>query len=161
MKTALTHLDQNAQPRMVDVSAKPVTVRTATAAATVRFPSDAWQALSEGGFATKKGPISDVARIAGTMAVKRTAEWIPFCHTLPVEGCTFSIEPQNDQQALRIECAVTTTARTGIEMEALVGVSAAALTIYDMTKSLGQCIIISDTKLISKTGGKADFQAET
>lgn len=158
MKHGLSHYNENREPQMVDVSDKAISKREALASGSVVFPKEIWLALKENGFATRKGPISDVARIAGTMAVKRTAEWIPFCHTLPLDGCNFQFELDENAFRLNILCRVITTARTGVEMEALTGVSAAALTIYDMTKSLGYGIHIVDIMLIEKTGGKSDYK---
>ncbi|WP_309379903.1 cyclic pyranopterin monophosphate synthase MoaC [Cerasicoccus frondis] len=160
MSKSLTHLDESARPRMVDVSAKAVSTREAVAEAIVLFPPDAWAYLCENGFTSKKGSILDVARVAGVMGVKQTSQWIPFCHPLPIDGCSFTIEPDVDEAMLIIHCKVKTTGKTGVEMEALTGASAAALTIYDMTKALGHGIEIRQTRLLSKTGGKKDFQAD-
>lgn len=145
---------------MVDVSDKAVTRREAVAEAIVSFPAEAWATLSENDFKTKKGTVTDVARIAGVMAAKRTAEWIPFCHTLPLERCKLEVEPLPDSCRLRVRCSVATEAKTGVEMEALTGASAAALTLYDMTKSLSHGIVIEQVRLVTKTGGKSDFQAK-
>ncbi|MEX0324950.1 MAG: cyclic pyranopterin monophosphate synthase MoaC [Puniceicoccaceae bacterium] len=153
----LSHLDENDQPRMVDVSGKAVTERTAKAEALVNFQAEAWQQLEANGFTTSKGSIFDVARIAGTMAVKQTASLIPFCHTLPIDGCSFDIEPVSGEAAIRIQCEVRCTAKTGVEMEAMTGASVAALTLYDMTKSLGLGTTITDLQLVRKTGGKSDY----
>lgn len=155
----LTHLDKQNHPRMVTVADKNISLREAEAEALVLFPQEAWDVLRAAGFATQKGAIADVARVAGTMAVKQTAQWIPFCHTLPVEGCRIAIEPVEGRPALSVRCTVVTTARTGVEMEALTGASAAALTLYDMTKSLGHGIEISRVRLLKKTGGKKDYTA--
>jgi cyclic pyranopterin phosphate synthase len=160
MKKNLSHIDEQASPRMVDVSGKDVTRRQATAVATVQFPEDAWNHLEASGFSSSKGPIMDVARVAGTMAVKRTSDLIPFCHPLPVDGCDFTMEPLSEQGAIQITCTVTTTGRTGVEMEALTGASTAALTIYDMTKSLGHGIVIETVRLLAKSGGKSDYSAQ-
>lgn len=160
MTHGLTHLDAEGHPRMVDVSDKAVTRREAVAEAFVRFPPEAWDTLSAQDFKTKKGAVTDVARIAGVMAAKRTAEWIPFCHTLPLERCKLEIVPLADRCSLHVVCSVATEAKTGVEMEALTGASAAALTLYDMTKSLGHGIIIENIRLLTKTGGKSDFQAK-
>jgi cyclic pyranopterin phosphate synthase len=157
MKPSLTHLDDQDQPRMVDVSQKMVTARSATAHGRVVFPSEAWTHLSENGFTTKKGSIITVAIVAGTQAVKRTADWIPFCHPLPIDGCQIEIKPLAEERTLEVICTVKTTHRTGVEMEALTGVSAAALTIYDMTKALSHEIIIKDVQLFAKSGGKRDY----
>lgn len=156
-KPSLSHLDDDNRPRMVDVSAKAVTARAATAEVMVSFPQDAWDQLEAGGFTTKKGPVLDVARIAGTSAVKQTANLIPFCHLLPIEGCSFEMNPLEDKPVLRIRCTVRCTAKTGVEMEALTGASVAALTLYDMTKSLGPGTTITELRIIEKTGGKSDY----
>jgi len=157
MKPNLSHLDESGHPRMVDVSAKAVTARSATAEATIRFPDLIWEAFARSGFSSKKGPVLDVARVAGTTAVKQTANLIPFCHTLPIDGCTFELDPIPETVSIRIRCTVTCTARTGVEMEALTGASVAALTIYDMTKSLGHGMEIETVRLLSKTGGKEAY----
>ena len=103
-----------------------------------------------------KGGIIDTAIIAGTMAVKRTSELIPFCHPLPIDGCRIVVD-WHDDNSLRIECRVTTTHRTGVEMEALTGATVAALTIYDMCKALTHAIVIGPAKLCGKQGGRRDF----
>lgn len=157
MTKQLSHLDESGRPRMVDVSGKAVTARTATAEAVIRFPELIWQAFAKSGFSSKKGPVLDVARIAGTTAVKQTATLIPFCHSLPIDGCHFDLDPVENQSAIRIRCTVTCTARTGVEMEALTGASVAALTIYDMTKGLGHGMEIDNVRLLSKTGGKEEY----
>jgi cyclic pyranopterin phosphate synthase len=158
LKLALTHLDPAGRPTMVDVSAKPMTARDATAECRVRFPADVAQQLRASGLKSAKGGVVDTAIIAGTMAVKRTHELIPFCHPLPIDGCRISID-WLDQQSLRIECAVRTTHRTGVEMEALTGATVAALTVYDMCKALSHRIVIGPAKLLGKRGGKHDFGA--
>lgn len=158
MTHTLTHIDVEGHPSMVDVSKKRVTRREAVAEALVRFPEEAWAILSANAFQTKKGAVADVARIAGVMAAKRTAEWIPFCHTLPLERCQLTVEPLPEARSFRVQCAVATEAKTGVEMEALTGATAAALTLYDMTKSLNHGIVIEHIRLLAKTGGKSDFQ---
>jgi cyclic pyranopterin phosphate synthase len=140
---------------MVDVSAKAVTARIAVATSRVRFPEAVAKTLRAQGMSSAKGPVVDTAIIAGTMAVKRTHELIPFCHPLPIEGCRFAIA-WSDARTLEIRCEVRTTHRTGVEMEALTGVSAAALTVYDMCKALSHAIVIGPTKLLAKRGGKRD-----
>ena len=160
MNPELSHLDEKGLPKMVDVSAKPQTNRTAEAEAVVIFPEDAWAKLAQHGFTTKKGSIVEVAIIAGTMALKRTSETIPFCHAIPIDGSSISITPDDGRRAMVVRCSVKTTARTGVEMEALTGASTAGLTIYDMTKSLGLGIEINSVRLISKTGGKTDFKGK-
>jgi cyclic pyranopterin phosphate synthase len=155
---ALTHLDAAGRPAMVDVSGKAVTAREATAVSRVRFPAEVARQLRASGLRSAKGPIVDTAIIAGTMAVKRTHELIPFCHPLPVDGCRLAIA-WDGPATLRIDCSVRTTHRTGVEMEALTGASVAALTIYDMCKALSHAIVIGPTRLVAKRGGKRDVVA--
>lgn len=151
----LTHVDPAGRPAMVDVSVKPVTTRIAVAATRVRFPSAVAEALRFQGMRSAKGPVADTAIIAGTMAVKRTHELIPFCHPLTIDACRFTID-WADERTLAITCEVRTTHRTGVEMEALTGASVAALTIYDMCKALSHAIVIGPTRLLGKRGGKRD-----
>ena len=151
----LTHVDAAGRPAMVDVSGKATTVREALAECRVRFPADVAAQLRRDGLATKKGAVADTAIIAGTMAVKRTHELIPFCHPLPIDGCRFDVAWLNDA-TLRIECAVKTTHRTGVEMEALTGATVAALTVYDMCKALSHAMVIGPAKLLAKRGGKRE-----
>jgi cyclic pyranopterin phosphate synthase len=148
----LTHLDQNNNPTMVDVSEKETSLRTAKAMTKVLLPPALRGYLVGEELILKKGPVFQTAIIAGTMAVKRTHELIPFCHQLPIEGIKFEIT-QNDLE-VSISCFVKTTYKTGVEMEALHGASVAALTIYDMCKAVSHDIKILETKLVSKTGGK-------
>jgi cyclic pyranopterin phosphate synthase len=143
---------------MVDVSGKAVTLRTAQAEALLRFPAPAFAALRARGFATAKGPVFHTAIVAGTMAAKRTHELIPFCHPLGLERCDVAVEP-SDGDALRVQCTVAVHHRTGVEMEALTGASVAALTVYDMCKSLSHGIVIESLRLVEKRGGKSDFAA--
>lgn len=152
----LTHIDPAGRPTMVDVSAKSVTRREARAECRVRFPVDVAAQLRASGLKSAKGGIVDTAIIAGTMAVKRTHELIPFCHPLPIDGCRLSIDWDGDN-TLRIECAVMTIHRTGVEMEALTGATVAALTVYDMCKALSHRIVIGPAKVLGKRGGKRDF----
>ena len=140
---------------MVDVSDKATTVRVAKAATRVRFPAAVADALRTQDMSSAKGPVIDTAIIAGTMAVKRTHELIPFCHPLPIDACRFAVD-WVDARTLAISCEVRTTHRTGVEMEALTGASVAALTVYDMCKALSHAIVIGPTKLLSKRGGKRD-----
>ena len=152
-KKILTHLDAAGLPSMVDVSGKVVTARAATAECRVRFPKEVAAQLHASGLRSAKGGIVDTAIIAGTMAVKRTHELIPFCHPLPIDGCRIVIAWDGDS-ALKIECTVRTTHRTGVEMEALTGATVAALTVYDMCKALSHEIVIGPAKLLAKKGGK-------
>ena len=143
---------------MVDVSAKAASLRRARDETRVRFPAAIARVLHEQQWRSAKGPVLDTAVIAGVMAAKRTHEWIPFCHPLALERCEIRTEFRS-ATVLRIECEVATTGRTGVEMEALVGASAAALTVYDMVKALGHGVRIEATRLLEKRGGKRDFRA--
>jgi len=150
---ALTHLDADGRPAMVDVSAKPVTAREACAECRVKFPPAVAAQLRASGLRSAKGGIVDTAIIAGTMAVKRTHELIPFCHPLPIDGCRIAID-WHDERSLDIRCTVRTTHRTGVEMEALTGATVAALTVYDMCKALSHAIVLGPARLTGKRGGK-------
>lgn len=149
-----THIDSAARPTMVDVGDKVVTKRTATAQTRVRFPSNVAEALRSQQFTTAKGPVFHTAIIAGTMAAKRTHELIPFCHPLGIEKCTLTIDMDGDDAVIR--CTVSVHHKTGVEMEALTGASVAALTVYDMCKALSHDIVIAETRLVEKRGGKSD-----
>lgn len=142
---------------MVDVGDKAVTKRTATAETRVRFPKAVADTLRQQNFNSSKGPVFHTAIIAGTLAAKRTHELIPFCHPLGIENCKILIEMPGDEAIVR--CTVSVHHKTGVEMEALTGASIAALTIYDMCKALSHDIVIADTRLIEKHGGKSDFDA--
>ena len=155
IRKSLSHVDGTGRPTMVDVSDKVVTARQASAETFVVFPKAIAKLLVKSSMATKKGAIIDTAIIAGTMAVKRTDELIPFCHALPIDGIKILID-WHDSERLRISCTVKTVHRTGVEMEALMGASIAALTIYDMCKALSHDIEIASTRLIEKHGGKKD-----
>lgn len=139
---------------MVDVGEKTVTKRTAVAETRVRFPRDVAQVLRDQGFSTSKGPVFQTAIIAGTMGAKRTHELIPFCHPLGIENCKLAIDMDGDEAVIR--CTVSVHHKTGVEMEALTGASLAALTIYDMCKALSHDIVIAETRLVEKRGGKSD-----
>ncbi len=152
----LTHLDASGQPAMVDVSDKAVTARQATAECLVAFPREVAEQLRRDALRSAKGGIVETAVIAGTMAVKRTHELIPFCHPLPIDGCRLAID-WHDADTLRIECSVRTTHRTGVEMEAMTGATVAALTVYDMCKALSHAIVLGPAQLLGKHGGKRDF----
>ena len=152
--SSFSHVDSGARPTMVDVGDKSVTKRTATAEARVRFPSAVAEALRGQQFNTSKGPVFQTAIIAGTMAAKRTHELIPFCHPLGIENCKLAIDMEGDEAIVR--CTVSVHHKTGVEMEALTGASIAALTIYDMCKALSHDIVIAETRLVEKHGGKSD-----
>lgn len=154
---SLTHLDNEGKPTMVDVSEKAITKRTATARSIVVLPAEVLTQLTNGELQTKKGSVFQVAVIAGIMAAKRTGELIPLCHPLGLDNCDIQIS-LNEQQEVVIDCTASITAKTGVEMEALVGASLAALTIYDMCKAMSHDIVIKQTQLMAKTGGKRDFK---
>ncbi len=154
-KSALTHVSEKNLPQMVNVSEKSMSARSASAQAELVFPKDIAKQLQAQAMRSKKGAVIDTAIIAGTMAVKNTAQLIPFCHALAIEGCDFNIVWQN-KTTLRIVCTVNVHGKTGVEMEALCGASVAALTVYDMCKALSHDIEISSVKLLQKRGGKSD-----
>lgn len=143
---------------MVDVSHKTITERIATAQATLTLPANVTSELKQGEIQTKKGPVIQTAIIAGTMAVKKTHELIPFCHPLMIEGIKFQTAFEGDK--LVIHCRVKNSGKTGVEMEALQGATSAALTVYDMCKAISHDIVISEIKLMQKSGGKRDFERE-
>lgn len=145
----LSHFDAAGQARMVDVSEKPATPRTARAEAFVRMKRAVLEALAE----NPKGDPLEVARIAGILAAKRTAELIPMCHPLPVTHA--DVQARLEPRGVRIEASVSTTAPTGVEMEALTAAAVAALTVYDMTKALDKSITVERVRLLEKTGGKS------
>lgn len=153
--SSFSHIDSAERPTMVDVSDKSVTKRTATAVTRVRFPPQVAEALRAQQFNTPKGPVFQAAIIAGTMAAKRTHELIPFCHPLGIESCKLAIDMDGDDAV--VHCTVAVHHKTGVEMEALTGASVAALTIYDMCKALSHDIVIADTRLVEKRGGKSDI----
>ncbi len=153
----LTHINKQGQPIMVDVGEKAITHRTATAQSIVYLPDEVLTQLVGDDIKTQKGSVFQTAIIAGIMAAKKTGDLIPLCHPLGMENCTVTIQFNNARE-VEINCTVNITAKTGIEMEALVGASIAALTIYDMCKALSHEIVIKETKLIAKTGGKRDFK---
>jgi cyclic pyranopterin phosphate synthase len=153
----ITHLDNKGNPAMVDVTEKSVTHRTATARSIVSLPGEVLVHLTDGDLQTKKGSVFHVAIIAGIMAAKKTGDLIPLCHPLGLDNCNIAIS-LNEKQEVIIECTASITAKTGVEMEALIGASIAALTVYDMCKAMSHDIVIKETKLIEKTGGKRDFK---
>ena len=151
----LSHVDSKNRPTMVDVSDKSVSQREAHARSIVLLPADVVEHVANDDIETKKGPVFATAIIAGVMAAKKTHELIPFCHPLGLDSCKVSITLEGSSAVVDCRCKVTH--KTGIEMEALTGASVAALTIYDMLKALSHDIVISETKLMSKSGGKQDF----
>jgi cyclic pyranopterin phosphate synthase len=154
----LTHFNEQGRAVMVDVSDKPVTARVAVAQGQVTMAPDTLGTIREGKVA--KGDVLAVAQIAGIQAAKRTSDWIPMCHPLPLTGVNLTFS-DNGADTLYIQAEVKTTGKTGVEMEALTAVSAAALTVYDMCKALQKDMVIGPITLLTKTGGKSgDYSAE-
>jgi cyclic pyranopterin phosphate synthase len=152
----LTHINENGEAVMVDVSGKAVTVREAQAQGTVFVGPAILDLLQRG--EVSKGDVLAAARIAGIIACKKTSDIIPLCHPLPITKASVDFEILPDQQAVRAVCTVKTEGKTGVEMEALTGVSAALLTVYDMCKAVCKEMVISDVHLVRKSGGKSgDF----
>ncbi len=151
--SGFTHFDTAGNAVMVDVSAKPVTARTATAQGRVVMKA-ATLAMIEAGTA-KKGDVLGVARLAGIMAAKRTADLIPLCHPLPIAAVVIALTPDRAGSAVEIAATVRTTGQTGVEMEALTAASVAALTIYDMCKSVDRGMRIEGLRVVHKAGGKS------
>ncbi|HWE38662.1 MAG TPA: cyclic pyranopterin monophosphate synthase MoaC [Isosphaeraceae bacterium] len=148
----LTHFDESGASRMVDVSGKAETDRSARASALVRMEPATLALIRDRGMA--KGDVREVARLAGIMAAKRTGDLIPLCHPLGIDAVDITIEPADDR-TLRIEATVKVRGRTGVEMEALTAVSVAALTVYDMCKAVDRSMVIDAVRLEEKTGGRS------
>jgi len=159
VKKDFSHLDAQGNPTMVDVGSKNISRRTATARSIVVLNDEILSHFEGDDIKTKKGPVFQTAIIAGVMAAKQTSNLIPLCHPLPLDNCKMKIE-LNDQREVVIECTASVSAKTGVEMEALTGASVAALTIYDMCKAFSHHIVIKETRLLEKTGGKQDFRLE-
>jgi len=153
MSDAFTHIDGQGRVRMVDVTAKPPSERTARAQAVVAMQPETFTMIRDR--AVEKGNVLETARIAGIMAAKQTAALIPMCHPLNLTHVRIDFFPQPDGRTLRIESLVRVAARTGVEMEALTAASVAALTIYDMCKSYDRGMCVSDIYLLEKSGGKS------
>ncbi len=150
----LTHIDESGHARMVDVSSKTETIREATAKGRVTMQPETLALITTG--TAKKGDVLAVARLAGIMAAKRTADLIPLCHPLPISAVTLDIDLT--EYAVEIAATVRTTGRTGVEMEALTAVSVAALTVYDMLKAADRAMTIEAIRVVQKSGGKSgDF----
>ena len=152
-RSGLTHLRSDGRAEMVDVGAKGETERTAIAAGAVVMAPATLQAIVSGN--AKKGDVIAVARLAGIMAAKKTHDLIPLCHPLALTKVAVEIEPDESLPGLKVEALARVTGKTGVEMEALTAVSVACLTIYDMAKALDKGMIITDIRLIEKTGGKS------
>lgn len=151
----LSHIDEKNNPSMVDVSHKGVTKRIAIAQSKVLLTKEIISELQDGELKLKKGPVFQTAIIAGTMAAKNTSNLIPLCHPLGLESCKINISVKDNTVFILCECIITS--KTGVEMEALTGASVAALTIYDMCKAMSHNLVIQETKLIQKSGGKSDY----
>ncbi|MBA37498.1 MAG: cyclic pyranopterin monophosphate synthase MoaC [Sphingobium sp.] len=149
--SGLTHLDADGSARMVDVSAKAVTAREAIAAGRIDMSDEAARAIAEG--LVKKGDVLAVARLAGIMAAKKTADLIPLCHPIALSAVT--VDFTLDDHGVTVKATARTAGQTGVEMEALAATSVALLTIYDMAKALDKAMVIRDVRLIAKTGGKS------
>ncbi len=153
LQSNLTHIDEAGRPRMVDVSAKADTVREATAQGAVRMKPATLAAIEAG--KVEKGDVLAVAQVAAVMAAKHTPDIIPMCHPLMLTGVSVSFDIDREQSRILIEATVKTTGKTGVEMEALTAVAAAALTIYDMAKAIDPAMRIEDIRLVRKSGGKS------
>lgn len=149
----LTHFDNKGAAHMVDVGGKDVTERQATAAATVRMAPETLKLIQQGD--AKKGDVLGVARIAGIMAAKKTADLIPLCHPLALSNVTVDFLIHEADNAIEVRATCKLKGRTGVEMEALTAASIAALTIYDMCKAVDRAMVIADTRLLEKRGGKS------
>ncbi len=151
MGDKLTHIDEAGAARMVDISAKPATLREATASGRIDMSREPLAAIRAG--TVKKGDVLSVARIAGIMAAKKTADLIPLCHPLPISGVT--VDLALDDTGVTATATVSTTHGTGVEMEAMTAVSVALLTIYDMAKAMDRGMVIGQVRLLAKSGGKS------
>lgn len=158
MSAEFTHLDELGASRMVDIGEKPISTRLATASGRVRMLPETLKAIFAG--QSKKGNVLEVARLAGIMAAKRCDELIPLCHTLPLDAVTVHFSAESDSEVV-IFATVRVTARTGVEMEALLAVSVAALTIYDMCKSRDRSMVIDEVRLEEKSGGRSGHYVRT
>lgn len=156
---SFSHLDEKGSPGMVDISGKAYTLRKATARSIVVLGENILKLLDGNEIHSPKGPVFQTAILAGTMAVKRTWDLIPLCHPLALDKISIEIKVRSSIE-VSIECTVVCTGKTGVEMEALTGASLAALTLYDMCKAVSHDIVIRDTRLLEKTGGKSAFRHE-
>jgi cyclic pyranopterin phosphate synthase len=153
--SGLTHFDQNGNAHMVNVGEKLETERTAVAKGRILLGQEAFAVLKAG--TSKKGDVLGVARIAAIQGAKRTSDLIPLCHPLPLTRLAVEFELVESEHAVDCECTAQTLGRTGVEMEALTGVQIGLLTIYDMLKAIDKGMVMTDVKLLKKTGGKSDF----
>ena len=153
MSSTLTHFDQSGQAHMVDVGAKSITRRKATARGYIQMMPETLKLIQQGSH--KKGDVLGIARIAGIMATKRTADLVPLCHPLALSHVTADFTLDTGQHRISCELTTETNGQTGVEMEALTGVQVALLTIYDMCKAVDRGMVISDVRLVHKSGGKS------
>ena len=154
-----THLDSEGRARMVDVSDKAETTRSATARGSIRMQPETAQLIGENGI--KKGDVLSVARLAGIMGAKRTPDLIPLCHPLMLDSVTVELRLAEDEARIDIEATCKATGRTGVEMEALTAVAVAALTVYDMCKAVDRAMTIASIRVVKKSGGRSGaFEAE-
>ena len=151
MEKDFTHFNEQGRAKMVDVGEKPVTTRTAVAAARVLVNRDTFERIRTGGM--KKGDVLTVAQVAGVMGAKRTPDLIPMCHPILIDGIDLELHLDEERCSVEIEATVSCDGRTGVEMEALTAVSTAALTVYDMCKAVQKDMVISDIRLLRKSGG--------
>lgn len=159
MSKKFTHLDASGNPSMVDVGEKKITKRIAKARTILVVDDEILAQFTGKDIETKKGPVFQTAIIAGVMGAKKTSELIPLCHPLGLDNCQVTIHI-NENNEIVIDCTASLSGKTGVEMEALTGATVAALTIYDMCKAFSHNIIIKETKLMAKSGGKSDFKRE-
>jgi cyclic pyranopterin phosphate synthase len=155
-KNPLTHVSADGSAKMVDVSIKAPTARTARARGRIRMGMVAFEAIRS--HSIKKGDVLSVAKIAGIMAAKRTAELVPLCHPLTLDDVQVDLTLDRKLPGVRVEASVSTVGRTGVEMEAIVAVTIALVTVYDMAKSADRAMEIGDISLVEKTGGKRDYK---
>ena len=152
-KKIFKHLKKNIKPKLVNVSKKNITIRKAKAEGIVKFNKEVYNKII--GLTTAKGEIMNTSILAGIIGAKKTSEIIPLCHNIPIEDVDIDIKALHKKNSFRITCSIITTSKTGVEMEALTGVSVTCLTIYDMCKSLDKSILIERIQLLSKSGGKS------
>lgn len=159
MVSDFSHINKNNQPKMVNVGGKKITKRKAVAIAHMFLGKEVISHFENDEMITKKGPVFQTAIIAGIQAVKKTSDLIPMCHPLSIHGVDIDINIV-DKEHIAIQCTVSVEGKTGVEMEALTGANIAALTVYDMCKSISKKMVIKEVKLLEKTGGKSDINVE-
>ena len=151
----ITHLNNKNKPQVIDVSKKKITQRLAVAQGIIKFSEKIFKKIEK--MSTKKGEITSIAIIAGIMGAKKTSDLIPLCHNINIDNVNINIKTNQKKSSLTLQATVKSSGKTGVEMEALTAVSISCLTIYDMCKGLDKGILIEQIKLISKSGGKTDF----